>query len=865
MFAPNARELALVLQALAGCAGALVLGPSAGAHAQDAELEAGPDPAPPARAPELSPPRVLEAVDPTYPSHRLPEGVEPVIVLHLTIEADGTVSDAHPEGEHDEDFDHAALDAVRRWRFAPATRDGVPIRARVRVAVHFALPEFVIDGDTSRAAPSAAEIRVDDESVEPEPTHELSVEAVVDPLADAAAPRAASTYELDRALLEAAPHRDGADLLSSAPGVYVARGEGDGVAHSIFLRGFDAEHGQDLELTLDGVPLNLPSHLHGQGYADLGFLVPEAVLGVRVVEGVYDPRQGDFATAGSIDFRLGVPETERGVHAAVSYGSFDTFRALALFAPEGEREGSFVAATYRASSGFGAQRGGHGGSAIAQWVFGDGNVRVRVLGLLAGARYGMAGVLRRDDVERGVVDFLGAYPYPTAAPQSGFSLRALASASVAILGARASFAELGLWAGYADFRLLENFTGFLETSRVSPEWRGRGDLIEQMDEHVSMGLRARWRSEPWEPLPWASARLELGVTGRLDLISQAQNLLEAPLNQTWDQRVDAELRAADVGLYLDVDLRLTEYVRVRGGVRGDVLYYGVDDALGNFIPRFRRDTYIPGYRRSAAGIALGPRVAVEITPVPELALSIAYGHGYRSPQARQLTDGESAPFAKVESADLGARLELGDHHELEVSVTGFVTSVSSDIAFDPGEGRLEAIGPSTRLGVAATLGARPWSFLVSSLSVTYVRATLDAPPLASAEDPDPPYRSGQLLPYVAPWVVRADVGAHGTLVHLGEWDLEGRIGVGFSFLSPRPLPFGAFADPVALLDAQAGASWGPIEIGVEVFNLTDQRFSAIEYSFASNWSPSEPPSRLPARHQSAGAPLTVMGTLGVTL
>ena len=163
------------------------------------------------------------------------------------------------------------------------------------------------------------------------------------------------------------------------------------------------------------------------------------------------------------------------------------------------------------------------------------------------------------------------------------------------------------------------------------------------------------------------------------------------------------------------------------------------------------------------------------------------------------------------------------------------------------------------------MATRPWTFLTGAVSVTYVNATLDAPPLASAEDPDPPYRSGELLPYVAPWVIRADVGTHGALFHAGDWDVEGRLGVGFSFLSPRPLPFGAFADPVALLDAQAGVTWGPIDLGVQIFNLTDTRFSALEYSFASNWSPTDAPSRLPARHLSAGAPLTVLGTLAVTL
>jgi hypothetical protein len=92
------------------------------------------------------------------------------------------------------------------------------------------------------------------------------------------------------------------------PGVYVSRPEGDAVAHEIYLRGFNAAHGQDIEFTVGGVPINQLSHLHGQGYADLNFILPEVVRSIRVTEGVYDPHQGDFAVAGSIDFDLGVEQ-----------------------------------------------------------------------------------------------------------------------------------------------------------------------------------------------------------------------------------------------------------------------------------------------------------------------------------------------------------------------------------------------------------------------------------------------------------------------------------------------------------------------------------------------------------------------------
>ncbi len=822
---------------------------------------------------ERTPPRVVEGAEPVLPDGAAPDAV---VFLHVVVEIDGSAGEAHADGEHDPVLEQAAIEAVRGWRFEPATRDGAPVRARARLAVRFRPPDVAapppavaseVESEVGVAGDDEVEGSTLDEAGDGEgddDAPEYSATGTVDPIAHAAAPRTASDYALPSDLIGAAPHRDAGDLLASAPGVYVARGEGDGVAHSIFLRGFDAEHGQDLELTMGGVPLNQPSHLHGQGYADLGFLIPEVVQAIRVTEGVYDPHQGDFATAGTIAFDLGVER--RGLVSRTSYGSFDTFRQLLLWAPTGERPGTFGAVTYRRTSGFGVHRGGESGSTLLQYETAvSGDVRARVTAALHGARYGLAGILRQDDVDAGRVDFYGSYPDPSAAAQSSFAVRALVAGSLDILGARGSFGEIGAWLAYSDFRLQANYSGYTEISRIDPSWRGRGDLIEQRNAVVSVGLRGRWRSERWEPFDWASAFFEIGATGRLDLTSQQQNLLDAVNNQTWDRRVDADIRGGDVGGYVDVDLHLTEYVRVRGGARADVLLFDVDDRLGNFSPAFRPDTFVEGFRRTALGTAAGPRVTLEITPVHGLAFSLSYGEGYRSPQARTLTDGETAPFAKVRSGDLGMRFSAGEHRELELTLAGYVTTLSSDVAFDPQEGRLEPLGPSTRLGGSLYLVTRPLSWLLGALSLTYVRATLDGPPSATAMDPAPPYVSGQALPYVPPIVFRADASANEQVATLADLPFRIRGGAGFSMLGARPLPYGDVSPPFALLDVSAGVTWGPVDLSLDVFNLLDQRVAAVAYSFASNWSPTEIPSRVPARSFAAGAPLTVLATLGLRI
>jgi outer membrane receptor protein involved in Fe transport len=295
-----------------------------------------------------------------------------------------------------------------------------------------------------------------------------------------------------------------------------------------------------------------------------------------------------------------------------------------------------------------------------------------------------------------------------------------------------------------------------------------------------------------------------------------------------------------------------------------LLSYDIDDRLGNRPSQDRAATFLPGYRRSAQGLAAGPRASLEYKALPWLSLLAAYGEGYRSPQARLLADGETAPFTKVHSGDAGLRFHFGD--PLEMAVSGYWTRLSDDIAFDASEGALTRIGPTERLGGTFYALSRPADWMLTSLSVTYVHAVLLAPPPASAAEPNPPYVPGQAVPYVPPVVVRVDSTARRELLRdLAGHPLQGRIGVGLSFLGGRPLPYGQTAVPVGLIDASLGLGWGIFQLGVEGYNLLNQNYAASEYSFVSNWSPASPPSRLPARHIAAGSPLTILGTLGVTL
>lgn len=727
----------------------------------------------------------------------------------------------------------------------------IPVPQPVPVPVEEAEePEDVADADEDDADEGAEE--VDDASVEVRGHRVVRTQT-----------RSASDFEVARDVLDAAPRQEGADVLRVVPGLFVGRGEGPAVAQSFMLRGFDAEHGQDIEFRVGGLPINQPAHIHGQGYADLGFLIGEVVDHLHVREGVYDPEQGDFAVAGSIDVGLGV--AERGVRLQSSVGAFDTSRQLAIWAPEDAPRETFGAVQYARTAGFGENRAGQQGSGIFQRRFGTGRTTVRALAIVHAARAEMAGVVAKRDVDAGRVCFLCVYPQATARAQNALAQRLTLGVFADHHGKARSNSTLGVWLDRSVFRVQQNFTGFLESSRTLANTAGRGDLIEQTQQSLSLGVTARHRTARFTPASWANSTLEIGADARIDTIDQTQTLLDAAVrNQTWDQRVDASIRAADLGLWADLEWALIEIIRLNLGLRANLLSYDVDDRLGNFAPQSRpADTFITGFRRSAMGLAWGPRASLEVQPLWWLSIIAGYGEGFRSPQARTLADGETAPFTTVRSADLGVRVDRGD--ALQITLSGYATLLSDDVAFDAAEGSLSRIGATQRIGAVLNVQTRPLDWLVGALSVTVVDATLQEPPPPTADEPQPPFSEGQALPFVPPVVVRADVGARTILAKdLGAHALIGRLGVGASALSARPLPYGDFADPIALLDASAGLRWGAFELGLEAFNLLDAQYAAVELNFPSDWQPDDGlRSRTPARHRAAGAPVSWMLTLAV--
>lgn len=842
------------------------------------------------------PPEVTSRVEAQLPVSAPPPRQDHIL-LEFTVGTDGAASDITVVESAGDAWDAAAVHALEQWRFIPARHAGTPVAARTRLA--FSLPSSALDGGTPPAAPpeisDAGSPPADAEvaSITPDagtgaawpqpaaPATTPDVFAVQGDILGAAHPqhelsttvlgrvvpksRGASDFHLEVGELRAVPRRSASELLTLAPGILLTNEGGEGHAEQIFLRGFDAREGQDIELTVDGVPINDSGNLHGNGFANLHFLIPELVENLRVLEGPFDPRQGNFAVAGSADYQLGLKE--RGLLAKGTAGSFDTNRLVLLWGPPGETSRTFGGVEVFRTGGFGQNRGALDAKAMGQFEgrLSD-STSFRVGAAAYGANFRSAGLLRADDVASGRKGFYDTYDER----QGGDNARAQMHLDLHSHGTSLA-SDHTLFALYQLGRLRENFTGFLSDTQLPQQslHEQRGDLIDRSSSNVTVGARgaARYRGQ----LFGRNQEVEGGYYARVDVVEGLQERIQAGGNTPYLRELDLRSTLTDIGVYLDASLSPLWWLTVRGGARVETLTYNVHDLCAAREVRRPSTSSPPGddsclsqqdlgryrepdERHSAFAAVLLPRGSLLIGPFAGATLTGSVGQGVRSIDPQYITQNLEAPFASIFSWEGGLSwAHTFERHALTARLVVFGTRVDKDLVFNEQEGRGILGGSTSRLG-ALFAGRARGGFYDVAVNATWVRSQFDD--------------TGLLVPYVPDLVVRGD----GALFHELPWwrplgtPLSARASVGVSFVGRRPLPYGQRSDVIFVADASAELSWKWLSVGLAVRNLLDAQYRLGEYNFASDFrTTGSLPTLVPARMFSAGAPRTMLLTVGVHL
>jgi TonB family protein len=845
------------------------------------------------------------AAEPTAPVlPTFPQGAPPVetqVVLQLVVAASGEIESAvvtsHAPPGAPASFDAAAVEAVKRSKFHPSVRDGRPIRSRIEYVVVFRPPPSPDhragrpSTDGALLAPAADDASRATSTQRPTPpplTHAArGVRAARPPLStdeqdeDYAqlvqvrgiappSPRGVADLRISRELLEASPRQQTSEMLSAAPGFFVDHEDGEGLGNDVYLRGFDLEHGSGIEMRVGNIPINNPVHVMGQGYADVNFIIPEVVRSIRVVEGPYDPRQGDAAIVGSAYFDLGVPD--RGYRLKTTYGSFNQLRVAGIVAPEGADDETFVAFALRKTDGFGENRASQSATINAQHAVDVGpRDRVRMLATAYGARASLAGVVREDDVDAGRIGLYDSYPF-YAGGQGVQAARVVLGVDLDHAAAGGTRFEMAPWLMWTNFRARQNFSGNIYSSQLDPQLPGGiGDLWESTNVETAAGLTARMRPAPWRLGSWLEAAGEPGVYARVGHTDQTKSLLSPTTLQAWDRRLDAGLDTLDVGGYVDLDLRLWRRLHLSGGVRADLLAVTVDDRLGYDVPAgpITPGAALPGEVRAAQGLAVGPRVTAAIDATPEMAPVVSYGEGFRSLDATANVGGAGGiagegpsiqeggtPYSKVRSGEVGFRAQTRAKR-YTVTLSVFETWVQNELVPEATSGGFTTEGASLRRGVVGSALASPFEWLLASAALSISSAQfVTLVPGAPSHD----------VPNVPPVLLRVDVSARHKLAQPFGRPLTGRLGVGYTFLAGRHLTDVVVGPSNNVLNANAALRYGSVEVGIDAFNVLNLRYADDAEYYTSNWS-LKPGTALAtsATHWVAAPPLTVLGGLSLFL
>ncbi len=755
-----------------------------------------------------------------------------VVPVLLTISEEGHVTAASVESTVSPDLDAAALRGVKTWTYEPATRDGKPVAARIRGVVRFvgrapeSAREALLQTSTSTVAVGSPPATAKAETVS---------------VSGAAPPRSASEVVRGREVIKAAPHRTGSDVLNVVPGVFVTQHSGEGKAHQIFMRGFDAVHGQDVELWVGGIPINEVSNVHGQGYADLHFVMPEVIRDVTSTPGTYDPKQGDFGVAGTLRMRLGYAEPGGTIEGAI--GSFGSHRLFLAYHPKEASEETFAAFEEYATDGFGPNRAARRGSLIAQAThdLSDG-LALRLLGSTASSRFDSAGVVPAADIESGRQD-----RYSVLDPkQGGYSTRHQLLVEIH-KDDETSRWSIAPFLAFRTLHLRQNYTGYFVDTQRGGKNKLDSDNTQQINESVTAGLSASYKKS----LSWLSKKdsLEFGVYGRHDLVEQTQRRLSDVNDLPTETLVDASVRGTNVAGYTDLAIYPLSRLAVRGGFRLDALSYAAQDR------NLTSGQAVAAQGRAAQGAHFGKKATLDYAVASRVHLLASYGEGFRSPQARGLSEGERTFFTDVTSYEVGAR--YNDGRALAGSVAAFYTKLSEDLVFDPATARNEKVPGTSRRGITAELTAKAGELLLLSSSATYTRAEFTG---SSAL-----YETGDLLPYIPQLVLRSDIVMKRNLARFWGRDLVGRVGGSVEGLQSRPLPFKESGQNVFLVDASAGLRLKEVELSLDVFNLLDSQWYDGQFVFASNFSRAQNPARVPFRHVTVGPPRTLFASLTLYL
>ena len=637
---------------------------------------------------------------------------------------------------------------------------------------------------------------------------------------DDAPAESASSVHLGHEQLRTRSRTQPSDLLRNVPGLVVSQHAGGGKSDQYFIRGFDADHGTDVAIFADGVPVNLTSHGHGQGYADTHWMIPETVQGVDMHKGPYAARFGDFYTAGALELKTidKVDGPTMWISAGSSMGAVRGLnrRLVGMASPKlrtNAEDTSLLAVQIGESDGpFIHPQDFRHGNALAKWKGSVGRGSLHVAMTWYQGAWNQSGQLPDREIAEGRLARFGSVD-PT---EGGRATRASGQVSYSVRDADAGTTWRA--SAYVVGNKLDLFSNFTL-------WRDdltNGDQIEQTDGRLMYGADTAYEARIGSSLVTVGAQVR-GDDVETSLWHTSQRRRLGVKNHT-----DNHIKT--VAAYAEAKLMPTDWLRVYPGVRADGFAWRVED----LDPNTASDPMATTGGSATAGL-ISPKLSVEVAPADTVSLFANSGAGFHSNDARAAvaSDGDGA-LARALGAEVGARVK--PHPRARLSADVWYLHLASEQVWSGDAGGTEPSDPTHRYGVdiEGSLAAADW--LALDANVTWARASAIA---------------------LAPRLM----GSGGITIH----DKRGFLSVRARGIADRPgNDDGSLtAEGYVVADLVAGKKLGKgLDLNLTINNVFDAEWREAQFAEESRVSPTA--GVMEQMHYTPGIPLTATLTAAYT-
>ncbi|UML80688.1 TonB-dependent receptor [Leptospira kirschneri] len=576
------------------------------------------------------------------------------------------------------------------------------------------------------------------------------------------------------------------EIAEFVPGMIATQHSGSGKGNQYFLRGFNLDHGTDFASHVNGIPINNPSHGHGQGYTDLGFLIPELIEEIKFKKGVYSAEEGNFSSAGSMNvsyfrsLQKGMVSLEGGTLGyarALVAKSHTIGRGNLLYALETSHyDGPWtVKEKYKKVNGVVSYSGGdeqNGYRILAMGYRGNWHTTHQI------PKRAIGNELSRFDT----VD-------PT---DGGFTNRVSVSGEAQHTN-KNSHAKILIYGLYNDLSLFSNTTYYLDDPI-------RGDQIEQTDQRSVSGLKSSYKIRSiWDEIKFENS---FGFQVRRDFIRNA--LYHTEKRAELDVVRSNQIIETNLSIYYESKIQWNSKIRTIFGLRGDQFQFHVDDRNSELNDRKRFSIANP-----KGGIVFGPWFKTEIF--------LNAGRGFHTNDARGLTNKENTftPIVRSHGGEFGVRSMIFENWKTVLSL--WRLDLDSELIFEGDSASTVAGRSSTRRGVEWSNYFEPIKGLILDLEVSISRSRFRG-------DED----TGNFIPGSIEHVYSGGITLKETYGFFGS--IRGR------YFGPRALieDNSVRSSPTTLFNFQVGKKFNDVwSIIFEIMNIQNAKVSDIDYYYAS--------------------------------